>query len=77
MRSFDLVHVCVALEVDDDGDWVFAASQRSRDALAQRKITFNASRFRSLGTAIVTVRRLIKYHMNGFSFLGEHFRVQR
>lgn len=70
-RHFDFVHCCVALEVASDGAWVFHAEESARRALAARRLEFNASQFRNSGTLIVTVRRIAKYHMNGFTFLGD------
>ena len=66
--GFDLAHCCVALSVDA-GQWRFECAPGAQESLHRRQLRFHTTPG-TAGSTAATVRRLIKYFRNGFSFVG-------
>lgn len=76
LASFDLSHCCVAVRVGNAGEWLFEYNDEAADCIKHRRLRFNSSGFlQCKASTIDTVKRLVKYHMNGFTFRGVPFTI--
>lgn len=73
LDTFDFVHCCVALSVTRQGAWRFDSDAVVLDCIKHRVLRFNTVPFTCVAQVSQTVRRLIKYYMNGFTFRGDVF----
>lgn len=71
-RLIDFVHCCVVLDVEMvDGTWRFSCDPEVEECVRLRRLKINAFNVDDCRMANALCRRIVKYHMNGFTFGGD------